>query len=1545
MEFHVSRTARDRYQFEDAIFSFDGRAIVSNLEAARTFANRANQLRPATQQVLPAQLNAIGLLDELMHAVIAAFREDLAPGAIHGALTSLNGSLGTEAVDRTLVAFCDQFPTVDVYHNKQQAAVYLEGATNGVPNREVALEELLILSLTNQNPATANLREFFDDKQLTSDTAYPAIMPALETYFETLPPVVDDVSLVKLLRQPEQHAPDNLLSQLEFVSTQWRAMFRERRAVFFDSMLDLLQVAGNQLREEDKWLFALQNPRQHDNPGLVAQANPMRYDEETLRGLGMLRDRQVSRVGADGNTFTETIIEPEPEKFTADREWMPRLVMIAKSSYVWLDQLGKKYQRAITRLDQVPDEELDQLQRWGITGLWLIGLWERSTASQTIKRMMGNHEAVASAYSLFDYTIAADLGGWDALANLRERAWHRGIRLASDMVPNHMGIDSAWVADHPDWFVQRDQSPYPSYTFGGPDLSRDPRISVHLEDHYWNHSDASVVFKVHDHRDHQDRYIYHGNDGTSTPWNDTAQLDYLKPEVREAVIQNILNVARNFPIIRFDAAMTLAKRHIQRLWFPQPGAADSIPSRSDQGMTRSQLDALMPTEFWRDVVDRAAVEAPDTLLLAEAFWMMEGFFVRTLGMHRVYNSAFMVMMRDEKNAGYRSVIKDTLAFDPQILRRYVNFVNNPDEKSAVDQFGRGPKYFGVTMLMATLPGLPMFGHGQFEGFAEKYGMEFKRALRDEPVDVGLMQHHERVIVPLLKKRYLFADVDRFVLLDFDTDGVANEDVLAFANGVGDERALILFNNRNEQSSGVLARETEIKPQFEHDPDEDMSARRSIGQRRTLSQSLRLPDAANAYMTYRDVITQQEYLVSCRELTASGWRFDLGPYESRAFMDMAVVYDSPEGDYAALNTQLRGRGVSNIHEELLRTREQEAVAQRAAARILATGSEHFDLLVHATHEAGIKIGGIGAVLDGLLSAPSYASRVKRTILVGPMHTHNAIEMERLFAPRNGIVHFHYFSDRQLISCEPRLATALGDIERRYSVRICYATKLFGEGASAVPHEVIMVDGSDASNILASDFKFGVWERFGLDCARYEYSSEFNEYMRLALPAFDALQAVVETPLATEPGSNAAPPTDRTIVCHEFMGLPLFYAATLMQPGAWRSAYVAHEVPGVRAAVEMSSGHDTRFYNIMRAATRDGLTMDEALGDPSGYFKHAMLKTATQCDRVLAVSDITADELRFVDRRFRRKGVSVAYNGAPAKYITLAQRNRARQKLRAVAYELAGFEPTHVFSHVTRLVDSKALWRDVGVMRHLDHMLADRSERAVLLMVSSAAATGRSADDAKSMARTYGWPTYHRVGWPDLIDGELNLWRAISAHNARARATRIVLVNQFGFDARTLGGSIPQDVTFNDLRQGTDVEFGQSIYEPFGIAQIEPLTYGALCAVSDSCGCKFILTYRAPGSEDATHPTTTGDHAETAKNIIVGNYTQLSWTPDLRSAINIGQHERNDAEGAAAWSVAGQITERLPRTDDERLALLESGYALAAGLSWDVVARHMFLPGIS
>lgn len=45
MDFHISRQARNRYQFEDSLFLFTGNAIFANFHAARVFAQRMNDKR------------------------------------------------------------------------------------------------------------------------------------------------------------------------------------------------------------------------------------------------------------------------------------------------------------------------------------------------------------------------------------------------------------------------------------------------------------------------------------------------------------------------------------------------------------------------------------------------------------------------------------------------------------------------------------------------------------------------------------------------------------------------------------------------------------------------------------------------------------------------------------------------------------------------------------------------------------------------------------------------------------------------------------------------------------------------------------------------------------------------------------------------------------------------------------------------------------------------------------------------------------------------------------------------------------------------------------------------------------------------------------------------------------------------------------------------------------------------------------------------------------------------------------------------------------
>ena len=871
MEFHVSKKVRDLCNFDESLFSFNGNVIFTNFKAVRTFAQKINAtMNPvleSNKMIKAGQLNAMGLIDEIFHYICGEFRKSENPKAFTELYESLQAKLGEEALHQLLVDFNTEFPPVAVYQGKISIEDYLKGSTDGIDNKVSTVEEMMLLCLANENPAFLPFKILFDDEKLQKNKHYYKAWAEIQRFFKGQPlfgPFKND--LITMLREPSVFSPHSLKGQLDYIRQHWSELLGEWILRLLSGM--------DMISEEEKpgWSGHFSGPP------------PM-----------------------DPYNFSSDSLMKEYERFSPDREWMPRVVLMAKTVLVWLDQLRKKYKRDIYRLDQIPDEELDALAQAGFTGLWLIGLWERSWASKRIKQICGNPEAAASAYSLHDYDIAGELGGWPALEDLRRRCWYRGIRLASDMVPNHTGMDSKWVAERPDLFVQTRDCPFPGYTFNGENLSIDNRISVYLEDHYYSKNDCAVVYKRVDNATGDTRYIYHGNDGTGMPWNDTAQIDFLNPEAREEVIQKILHVARNFPIIRFDAAMVLAKKHIKRLWYPEPGQGGDIASRAEHAMFTKDFEERIPNEFWREVVDRCAAEVPDTLLLAEAFWMMEGYFVRTLGMHRVYNSAFMNMLKREENQKYRDTVKNTIEFEPQILKRYVNFMNNPDEETAVAQFGRGDKYFGVCTLMVTMPGLPMFGHGQLEGFEEKYGMEYTKAYKDETPDYDLLERHKHDIFPLMKKRYLFSGVEDFFFYDVWSNGSVNENVFAYSNRYGDERAIVFYNNVYNQANGWI--QTSCKYAVK---DGDGNIHQET---KNLCDALGLSSEPNTYLIFREHRTEKWYIRRISEIREKGMFLSLNGFEYQVLMDMSEVKDDATGKYGILCDTLNGAGVPDIEQAL------------------------------------------------------------------------------------------------------------------------------------------------------------------------------------------------------------------------------------------------------------------------------------------------------------------------------------------------------------------------------------------------------------------------------------------------------------------------------------------------------------------------------------------------------------------------------------------------------------------------------------------------------
>src|SRR5688572_3437169 len=223
-----------------------------------------------------------------------------------------------------------------------------------------------------------------------------------------------------------------------------------------------------------------------------------------------------------------------------------------------------------------------------------------------------------------------------------------------------------------------------------------------------------------------------------------------------------------------------------------------------------------------------------------------------------------------------------------------------------------------------------------------------------------------------------------------------------------------------------------------------------------------------------------------------------------------------------------------------------------------------------------------------------------------------------------------------------------------------------------------------------------------------------------------------------------------------------------------------------------------------------------------------------------------------------------------------------------------------------------------------MLRQRNESAVLFTLSTEVPS-RRGDDIRRMEQHYRWPVVHREGLPDLSNGEAVYYQGVQEFNAQSRNVKVVFVNQFGWEQKLCGNRMPADMEFMDIRKGSDAEFGQSIYEPFGIAQVEPISFGGICVFTNICGCAGFVEKAAGGS---------------TPNVIVADYTDLR--PE--QLMNIGQPQRDEIENLVAKRVAADLMARLPRTPKEFEPFIERGHDLASKMSWDVVAREYVLPGI-
>jgi len=573
------------------------------------------------------------------------------------------------------------------------------------------------------------------------------------------------------------------------------------------------------------------------------------------------------------------------------------------------------------------------------------------------------------------------------------------------------------------------------------------------------------------------------------------------------------------------------------------------------------------------------------------------------------------------------------------------------------------------------------------------------------------------------------------------------------------------------------------------------------------------------------------------------------------------------------------------------------------------------VVHVTHETVGKIGGIGAVLQGLFTCKSYLDAVDRSILIGPLFTTEGTVLERLgengevlYSTVDGLVNEGY-------------APAFRKIESFYNTGIVYGRRTFVDKQTGVKSspEVLLIDVSHMDKGVVNEFKKRLFEEFGVRSHLYENLWEYEQYIRLAPVAIAALKAI------------GAAKDSTVIISHEFMGMPTALAAILEPTCDFRTVFCAHEVATMRRIVEEHPGHDTMFYNVIKQAHNDNLYVNEVFGDQSSFFKHALVEASRYCDRIYAVGDYVLRELRFLAPEFETADIDIVYNGIPAYQISTAEKLISKEKLQQYCENLLGYKPDFVFTHVTRMVQSKGLWRDLRVLEHIEREFRTQDKTGVLFLLSTEVSQRRGYD-THNMESAYNWPVAHREGWPDLSGGEANFYTAVQEFNAQSRNIKIIFINQFGFEPKKCGKRMPEDMEFMDIRKGSDVEFGQSIYEPFGIAQLEPLTFGGICVISSVCGCSGFL-------QDITG-------AKNVKNVIIADYTNLGTRnyTDIEDMLQIDQPVRNQIEASESEKVAMQICSRLAKNESEIESIIQTGHELAKNMSWDMAVKNYLLSSL-
>lgn len=427
--------------------------------------------------------------------------------------------------------------------------------------------------------------------------------------------------------------------------------------------------------------------------------------------------------------------------------WVLYPTLYEINTWVWLAELGRKSGKK-TDLSSLPATEWDTIASYGFEAVWLMGVWERSSAGIAIaNRNQGlldsfrqalpdyqDSDNVGSPYCIRNYVVDRHLGGPGGLAVARQELAKRGMKLILDFVPNHVAPDHPWLPQHPDYFIQG---------------SRDDA----------NNSPGSYI-------EVQDRFFACGRDPYFPAWPDVLQLNAFNAGLRQSVVETLVNIGGQCDGVRCDMAMLLLNSVFQRTWGARAGQQPA-------------------TEYWDDVIPAVKCACPNFLFIAEAYWDLE-WELQQHGFDFCYDKRLYDRLEHETAESVRLHLCANLAYQQKLLR----FLENHDEPRAAAAFP-GAKEKAAAVVTSTLPGARMFHEGQFEGRKVKLPVFLGRR-PDEPLNAELQGFYRRLLKAIDPP--VFRDGDWFLCERGGwADNATFQNVVAWAWTKGDQRYLVIVN--------------------------------------------------------------------------------------------------------------------------------------------------------------------------------------------------------------------------------------------------------------------------------------------------------------------------------------------------------------------------------------------------------------------------------------------------------------------------------------------------------------------------------------------------------------------------------------------------------------------------------------------------------------------------------------------------------------------------------------------------------------------------------